>query len=58
MEGLNSKKFKTLEKDELKQIYGGAVQYTYAWIRTFVPYDGEKLDVSVADDTPPGPILT
>ncbi len=59
METLNVKHLKTLEKDDLKKIYGGKAQdLTAQTIRTFTPEGGERWDTGYADDTPKGPILT
>lgn len=59
MEKLNDKKFKTLEKEELKKITGGLYQETYAMMLTHRPYEqGATEDWAKADDTPPGPVYT
>ncbi|PWK77285.1 bacteriocin-like protein [Mucilaginibacter oryzae] len=59
MEALNSKKFKTLEKEELKNVMGGLQQPTTQSIWTY-GYDEvpSHWDDSVSEDAPSGPIYT
>jgi bacteriocin-like protein len=59
MEALNSKKFKTLEKAELKNVMGGLQQPTTQSIWTYAYGEAPShWDDSVSEDAPSGPIYT